>query len=619
MDISQKILSDIVVFNKYARHLPKEDRRETWEEIVERNKQIHLKKFPEMKEELDGVYELVLDRKILPSMRSLQFAGPASELNPARLYNCSFMIVNDYRVFQEAMYLLLSGTGVGYSVQKHHVAQLPEIHKPSSKRTRRYVIGDSITGWADAIKMLMKSYFGLSKSKIEFDYRDIRPKGALLVTSGGKAPGPQPLKECITKIQGLLDNKEDGSKLTTLEAHTIMCHIADAVLAGGIRRAALIALFSLDDKEMIACKTGNWWEKHPERGRANNSAVVVRSLVKKDDFDKLWDYMQSSGTGEPGIFFTNNPEMGTNPCCEISLKDMQFCNLTEINVSELDSEEDFYNRVWGATFLGTLQASYTDFHYLRDEWKDNCEKDALLGVSLTGIASNDVFNYDLNKAAEYVKYINENVANTIGINKAARTTCVKPSGTASIVLGTSSGIHAWHDKYYWRRMRVNKSEAIYTYLLINHPELLEDEYFDPEHTAIIKVPQKAPDNAITRDESAMDLLTRIKKVSTEWVHGGYREGYNQHNVSATVTIKPHEWEEVREWMWDNRDTYTGLSILPYSEHTYKQPPFETCTKEEYEEVMKILSEVDLSKVVEINDNTTLQSELACSGGNCEIQ
>lgn len=619
MDVSRKILSDIVVFNKYSRHIPSQDRRETWEEIVERNKQMHLKKFPEMKEELDAVYKLVLDRKILPSMRSLQFAGPAAELNPARLYNCSFMIVNDYRVFQEAIYLLLSGTGVGYSVQKHHVAQLPEIHKPSSKRTRRYVIGDSITGWADAIKMLMKSYFGLSKSKIEFDYRDIRPKGASLVTSGGKAPGSQPLKECITKIQGLLDNKEDGSKLTTLETHTIMCYIADAVLAGGIRRSALIALFSLDDKEMLACKTGNWWEKHPERGRANNSAVVVRSLVKKDDFDKLWDYMQASGTGEPGIFFTNNPEIGTNPCCEISLKDMEFCNLTEINASELESEEDFYNRIWGATFLGTLQASYTDFHYLRDEWKDNCEKDALLGVSLTGIASNDVFKYDLNKAAEYVKHINENVANTIGINKAARTTCVKPSGSASIVLGTSSGIHAWHDKYYWRRMRVNKSEAIYTYLLINHPELLEDEYFDPEHTAIIKIPQKAPDNAVTRDESTMDLLTRIKKVSTEWVHGGYREGYNQHNVSATVTIKPHEWDEVREWMWNNRDAYTGLSILPYSEHTYKQPPFETCTKEEYEEAMKILSEVDLSKVVEINDNTTLQSELACSGGNCEIQ
>lgn len=294
-------------------------------------------------------------------------------------------------------------------------------------------------------------------------------------------------------------------------------------------------------------------------------------------------------------------------------------HIGEINVSELESEEDFYDRIWGATFLGTLQASYTDFHYLRDEWKDNCEKDALLGVSLTGIASNDVFNYDLNKAAEFVKYINKNVSYTIGINKAARTTCVKPSGTASIVLGASSGIHAWHDRYYWRRMRVNKSEAIYTYLLINHPELLEDEYFDPEHTAIIKVPQKAPDNAVTRDESAMDLLARIKKVSTEWVQGGYREGYNQHNVSATVTIKPHEWDEVREWMWNNREHYTGLSILPYSEHTYKQAPFETCTKEEYEEAMKILFEVDLSKVVEINDNTTLQSELACSGGNCEIQ
>ena len=380
-DVSREILSEITIFNKYARFLPEKNRRESWSEIVTRNMEMHIEKFPSLQKDIREAYQYVYDKKVLPSMRSLQFAGKAAKINPARLYNCSFMIVDDLRVFQEAMYLLLSGCGVGFSVQKHHVYKLPDIRKPNPNRRRRYVVSDSIVGWSDAIKVLIKSYFGISSSSIDFDYRDIRPKGSLLVTSGGRAPGAKPLRECLIKIQGLLESKSDGDKLSTLEAHTIMCYIADAVLSGGIRRAALISLFSIDDAEMLSCKSGNWWELHPERGRSNNTAVVVRSKVSRDDFIKLWEYIKASGSGEPGIMWTNNPEIGVNPCAEISLRNMGFCNLVETNVSDIESQEDLNQRVTAAAIIGTLQASYTDFHYLRDGWKTNAEKDALLCVS----------------------------------------------------------------------------------------------------------------------------------------------------------------------------------------------------------------------------------------------
>jgi len=618
LDLSREILSEITIFNKYAKYIPDKKRRESWKELIDRNKEMHIEKFPKLIGDIEWAYQFVYNKKILPSMRSLQFAGKAAKINPARLYNCSFMSVNDLRAFQEAMYLLLSGCGVGYSVQKHHVAQLPDIRKPNPNRRRRYVIADSIVGWADAVKVLVKSYFGISSSSIDFDYRDIRPKGSLLVTSGGKAPGSKPLRECLVKIQGLLDSKNDGDQLSTLEAHTIMCFIADAVLSGGIRRAALIALFSIDDGEMMSCKSGNWWELNPERGRANNTAVIVRSKVKKDDFSKIWNYIKASGSGEPGIMWTNNPEIGANPCFEISLKNMQFCNLVEINASDISSQEDLNNRVRAATILGTLQASYTDFHYLRDNWKINCEKDALLGVSMTGIASMEVFKYNIEEAANLSKLVNEEYSQKIGINKAARITAVKPAGTTSLVLGTSSGIHAWHDKFYWRRMRLNKNESIYSYLAKNNPNLLEDDFFSPQTTAIIKVPQKAPIGAILRDESAISLLERVKTITEKWINPGFRNGYNQHNVSCTVSIKDDEWDVVEDWMWNNRKIYTGISVLPYNNHSYIQAPFESCTEEEYLKAMENLKDIDLTKVIEDIDGTNLSGEVACGGGACEV-
>ena len=616
MNITQEILSDIVVYNKYAKYLPSKQRRETWKELVDRNKKMHQEKFPQLKEEIEDVYKMVHDKKVLPSMRSLQFAGKPIAINNSRIFNCSFLPIDDWRSFSEVMFLLLSGCGVGYSVQKHHIEKLPEIRIP--KKTRRFLVGDSIEGWADAVKVLIKSYFGITSALPVFDFRDIRPKGAELITVGGKAPGPEPLKECLFQIQKVLDRKKDGEQLTPIEAHDIICHIADAVLSGGIRRAALISLFDLHDNEMLMCKHNSWWELNPQRGRANNSAVVIRHKVRKNDFFELWGKIVASNSGEPGVYFSNDKDWGTNPCCEIALRPFQFCNLTEINVSNVTSQEDLNERVRAGAFLGTLQAAYTDFHYLRDIWKRTTEKDALVGVGMTGIASGAVLNLNLEEAAKEAKKTNEEIAKLIGINKAARVTTVKPSGTSSLVLGTSSGIHAWHNDYYVRRMRLGKNESLYKYLIQNHPELLEDDFFKPTIQAIISVPQKSPEGAIYRTESALDLLERTKKLNVEWVKAGHRKGANTNNVSATVSVKPEEWDQVGEWMWNNKDTFNGLAVLPYDNGTYTQAPFEDISKEKFEEMVKHLHSIDLKKITEATDETDLKDQAACAGGVCEI-
>lgn len=618
MELSNKILSDITVYMKYARYQPNLNRRETWKELVTRNKEMHIKKYPNLVAEIETVYKFVYNKKILPSMRSLQFGGKPIEISPNRIYNCAYLPIDDWRAFGETMFLLLGGTGVGYSVQKHHVECLPEIRKPNPSKNRRYLIGDSIEGWADAVKILVKSYFEGGPT-INFDFSDIRAKGAMLITSGGKAPGPQPLKECIVKIQGILDSKQVNDKLSSIEVHDIICYIADAVLAGGIRRAALISLFSANDEEMIACKSGQWWELNPQRGRANNSAVLLRNKVTKEFFLSLWKKIEASGAGEPGIYLSNDKDWGTNPCAEISLRPFQFCNLCEVNVSDIESQEDLDERVKAAAFIGTLQAGYTNFHYLRPVWQRTTEKDALIGIGMTGIGSGVAQKFDLKRAADLVKETNAIIAKQIGINASARSTTIKPSGTSSLVLGTSSGIHAWHNDYYIRRMRVGKNEAIYAYLAMYHPELVEDEYFRPHDTAIITVPQKAPENSILRHEVALDLLNRVKWFYTNWVKIGHKTGSNTHNISATVSIKSDEWDTVGEWLWENRKFYNGLSVLPYDNGSYTQAPFTDCTKEDYEILMKSLTSVDLSKVVEMTDMTNLKGEIACGSNGCEIR
>ena len=615
MNIEQDILSELTVYMKYSKYVPELKRRETWKELVDRNKEMHQEKFPQLKNEIEDAYKLVYDKKVLPSMRSLQFAGRPIELNNSRIFNCSFLPIDDMRAFSEIMFLLLSGCGVGYSVQTHHVDKLPEITIPV--KTKRYLVGDSIEGWADAVRMLCKAYFTGGALPV-FDFRDIRPKGAQLITVGGKAPGPEPLKEVLFQLQKIFDRKKNGEKLTSLEAHDMACHIADAVLSGGIRRAALISLFDLDDENMLTCKFGEWWEQNPQRGRANNSAMILRHKITEEEFFKLWKKIELSNSGEPGIYLSNDKEWGTNPCCEIALRPFQFCNLCEVNVSNVESQEDLNERVRVGAFIGTLQAAYTDFHYLRDIWRKTTEKDALLGVGMTGIGSGAVLNYDLKKAADLAKEENARVAEVIGINKAARVTTVKPSGTSSLVLGTSSGIHAWHNDYYVRTIRVGKNEAIYTHLAINHPELVEDDFFKPTIQAVISVPQSAPEGSIIRTEDVMDMLERVKKFNIEWVKKGHRKGANTNNVSATVSIKEDEWEKVGRWMWENKETFNGLSVLPYFGGSYTQAPFQDCTKEQFDEMVKHLHGVDLSKVIEFDDNTALMEQAACSGNSCEI-
>ena len=928
MELGSEILSSVTVFSKYAKYVAEIKRRETWDEIVDRYEVMMLKKFPKLKDDIIKNSHYIRSKKVLPSMRALQFSGIAAEVNNARVYNCCYMPMDSVYSFSEAMFLLLGGTGVGYSVQFHHVEKLPEIIRPT--KSKRYLIQDSIIGWADAIKMLMKSYYGKGAKPI-FDFRDIRAKGARLITAGGKAPGPEPLKICLAHVEAILDRKQNGEKLTTLEVHDIMCHIANSVLSGGIRRAAMIALFSHDDEEMLTCKYGNWWELNEQRGRSNNSAVLERGEFTEEQFKVLWKKIELSNSGEPGFYWTKNLDWGTNPCCfigstlvatadgrnavtikelcdegyqgpvysmqtqtgqvvtsycskvwksrenaelvkvllddnstfictpnhrimlrngqyvqaqhltegislmpfnsykrsdrnyrmiqsntgrdiaqyahvaqyydiikegynsqhihhkdgdglndlpnnlesidatehnkqhmlgannafhkmsnevreqwsekqssrqkgenntnsngltteemimhcfdktvqkraklsyqevldgcgvkflskgrlremkaetvgkfaeklaelanhkvisveflseredvydmtvegthnfaiitsskddnfitssgvfvhncEIALRPYQFCNLCEINVSDIESEEDLLDRVRVAAFFGTLQASFTEFHYLRAIWQKTTEKDSLLGIGMTGIGSGEILKYDLSKAAEIAKEVNAYYAPEIGINKAARVTCIKPSGTTSCVLGTSSGIHAWHGEYYLRTVRFNKAEDIAKYLQTNNPEICEDDVLRPHDTLCVRIPIKAPKGSILRTETPIELLERVKHFATKWIKNGHRNGYNTHNVSATISLREDEWEHVGQWMWDNRKHYNGLSVLPYWGGTYSQAPFEDITEEQYNEKVKHLHSIDLTNVIEEDDSVNFGQVVACAGGACLV-
>lgn len=621
MEIDKEILSSITVFSKYSKFLPSLQRRETWQELVFRNMQMHIDKYPQLATEIFNYYmDFVMPKKVLPSMRSLQFGGAPIFKAPNRIFNCAYLPAEKVSAFQEVMFLLLGGSGAGYSVQARHVDKLPALKGPDF-RERRFLVGDSIEGWADSVKVLVEAYF-YGKIRPVFDFSDIREKGAELVTSGGKAPGPEPLKTFLLELERLLERalkeRGRGTKLTTLEVHDMFCFIADAVLAGGIRRAALICLFDRTDEEMLTCKSGEWFIDNPQRGRANNSAVLPRSEVTQEEFYELMQKVEDSHSGEPGVYWTNDPDWGTNPCCEIALKPYQFCNLTEINASDIESQEDLEDRARAAAFIGTLQAGYTNFHYLNPEWKRTTEEDALIGVGMTGIASGAVLNLDLGKAAKVVLEQNANTAKEIGINKAARTSTVKPSGTSSLVAGSSSGIHAWHNSHYIRRIRIGKNEALYLHLAKEHPELVEDEVFRPDSMAVIGVPQRAPVGSIVRTESLVSLLDRVSRFNREWVRTGHRTGKNSHNVSCTISVKPDEWGTISKWMWEHRDEFNGIAVLPYDGGSYKQLPFEDITEEQFNKMYEHLENLDLTKVHEESDNTDLAGEVACSAGGCEV-
>jgi ribonucleoside-diphosphate reductase alpha chain len=616
MDPSNKLLSDIVTFRTYSKHLPMFSRRETWEETVNRSMTMHLDKFPKLSKEILSAFSYVHDREVLGSMRGMQFNGAAVLKNNVRQYNCAFVAVNDTRVFGEILFTLLSGAGVGFSVQSRHISSLPRVLAP--KEEGYYVVHDSIEGWAEALNTLVEAYF-YRKIKPQFDFSMIRAKGELLVTTGARAPGSEPLKHMLEAVEAKF-KMAIGRKLLDIEVHDIICMVSDCVLAGGIRRAALISLFDKTSTDMLKCKSGDWYLKHPYRARANNSAILLRSTTTKDEFMALYKSCQESGAGEPGFLWTNDLDMGCNPCNEVNLHDGQFCNLSSVNQTGVSDKADFLARVKAASFIGTLQASYTDFHYLRPLWKEVTEREALIGVSFTGIADSGDTVTDgwLREAAQLVLDTNERVAKKIGINKAARTTVLKPEGSSSATVGSSSGVHDRHDEFYLRRVRISEDDALAKYLRSVVPELCE-EAKNEANTMVVTIPQKSPPGAkLRKNSSALELWSRVKRYNINWIAPGHRSGANHNNVSCTINVKDHEWESLGEVLWADRETYTGVSLLPYDGGNYVQAPFESCDESVFNKMNSYVKEIDLRQVIEESDQTTRSGTVACGGGACEI-
>jgi ribonucleoside-triphosphate reductase (thioredoxin) len=449
-----------------------------------------------------------------------------------------------------------------------------------------------------------------------FDFDAIRPEGAEIKTSGGFAPGPEPLRTTMKAISRVLSNAQ-GRKLLSVEVFDICCHIAMAVYSGGIRRAATICLFDRDDAKMLYSKTGAWYEQQKQRAMANISVVLPRGKVRSPEFNKLFDIMRASNAGEPGFFWTNDEDMGCNPCGEISLRPFTFCNLTEVNVGACETEQEYMSALSSASFFGTLQASFTDFKMLREAWKRHTEEDRLIGVSLTGICTYQAFPFNLQKGAIWVNEVNKETAERIGILPAKRTTTIKPSGTASLYFGTSSGIHPYYAPFYIRRMRLKKDEVLADVFRSVNPRLIEDDVFSPDNY-VISVPVKSPPECITREESSLNMLRRIRYFYNTWIKPGYIAGLNHNNISATVSVRQGEWDEVKRWLWENREAYQGLTILPYDGSCYKQTPFEEVSEEVYTDLSSDLQDIDFHLINESTDHTNPSGEVACGGGTCEV-
>lgn len=608
------LLSDIAFFRTYSAIKP-DGYKESWQEVCDRYEKFLTETYPTLQPSITFSVNYVRKKHVVPSMRALQFAGPGLHRENLRAYNCSAANITSFKDIADGLYLLLCGCGFGYSVKRQHTEQLPEVGPGEGKE---YLIFDSREGWCDSVTALLQN------PQIVFDYSVIRPAGAI-VSTGGTASGPEPLRVAHEHIRAILKGAV-GRKLKPVEVSDIVCHLADCVVVGGVRRSALICLFDPDDQEMLTYKSGAWWEKSAQRGRANVSAHILRKGADKEQFESIVDACFASNAGEPGVVWTNDLDMVTNPCAEIALQDGGLCNLTEINFSTVIDSFDFTQRAWAATFLGTLQAGLTKFNYVSPKWTQNAREEALLGVSLTGLAHNwrladkfiveDVFSC----VAEKMKVWNAEVADAIGINPAARIGCVKPSGTVSTVLGTTSGIHAAHSPYYLRRIRIDRNSPVGLYLQkeLTGTEFLEDDAFVPSNV-IVSVPYAMEGAVMREEEPAVRFMNRCAKIYEHWIVPSHRSGGNCHNVSATVTYKDNEKEYVKKWMWQNRDKYSGMSLLPLDVGTYIQAPFETITKERYDELIEKLPNIDLGEVyygTETKDER--QGEAACSSGGCEI-
>lgn len=611
------LLADIAILRTYSA-LKSNGTKETWQDIVDRYRQCLIDNSPQhVHDNIASACRLVQDKKVLPSMRFLQFAGEGIQRENIRGYNCSYLPIVDHKAFAEVFYILMCGTGVGYSVQKHHIAGLPKVTAGSAEEL--FTVPDSKEGWADSVIALLRN------PDIRFDYSQIRQAGARLST-GGTASGPESLVRAHSNVRRILRGAT-GRKLRSLEVHDIVCHIADVVVVGGVRRAALISLFDRDDEEMLTCKSGQWWETNAQRARANNSAALPHGEVTREEFNTIMDRAYASYAGEPGIFWTSDPErnMGTNPCCEIALNPFQFCNLTTVNFAAVENAHDFLTAVSAATRLGTIQASFTNFGYIRPEWQRQTEEEALLGVSMTGLAANArlftrfLQDETFSRAAHMANDINLYTAKDIGINQAARVTTIKPEGTTSTCLDTTSGVHSAHSEYYLRRIRIDKDQELAQYLSLQlSSDYIESDKFNPQNL-VVSVPMKM-EGALTReDETALTFLQNVVALREQWIVPGHNTGHNTHNISCTVSYKEAEMSSLRDYMWENRSKYNGISILPYDGGTYVQAPFEAVSKETYEHMSYRLPELDLFSVRYGEDTQDERAQvLACAGGACEI-
>jgi ribonucleoside-triphosphate reductase (thioredoxin) len=626
---------NFIHISRYARWIEEKNRRETWVETVERY--INFMKdhlvlnygYSPNAKIFDEVTDAILNHRIMPSMRALMSAGPALERDHIAAYNCSFIAVDSLRAFDEAMYILMNGTGVGFSVESKYVDCLPVISESFNQTATTIVVEDSKLGWAKAFKELMAL---LSQGQIpQWDMSKVRPAGARLKTFGGRASGPGPLSALFTFTVDTFKNAA-GRRLKPIEAHDLMCKVGEVVVVGGVRRSALISLSNLDDFEMAKAKSGSWWETQSQRSLANNSAVY-NTKPNTAQFLREWRNLYESKSGERGIYNIDSVRRhvesfgrrdaslvsGTNPCGEIILRPNEFCNLTEVVISADDTREDLMEKVRLATILGTWQSTLTNFKYIRKTWKDNCEEERLLGVSLTGIYGNKITS-TAGKALEQLLTdlrlesvrINDHEAKKLNINPSVSITCVKPSGTVSQLVGVSSGIHPWYSEYYIRSVRGSNNDPLTQFLkdsgIPNEPDVMK-----PDETTVFYFPQKAPKNAtITKDLTAIDHLEMWKIYRTYWT---------EHNPSVTVNVHEDEWLRVGAWVFDNFDSIGGISFLPASEHTYKQAPYQEISKDEYEEWLKKSPsniQWEMLSLYEKEDGTTGTQELSCVAGECEI-
>ena len=600
-------LQNYTFVSKYARWIESENRRETWKEAVDRVKNMMHTQYADkdVSEQIDWAYDLMFKKKVLGSQRALQFGGEPILKRHAKIYNCTSAYCDRLRFFQECFWLLLCGSGTGFSVQKHHVAKLPTLsQKEKPKKGCKYIIEDSIEGWADALGVLLSSYFTKASDDkfkeykdqyIVFDYSNIREKGATLSSGVGKAPGFEPLQNGLEKIRELLEKclERKQKKLRPIDAYDIIMHSSDAVLSGGVRRSASLALFSADDEEMAKAKTGNWYVDNPQRARSNNSALLIKDDTTYEQFSELMESVKEFG--EPGFIWSDSTEMTFNPCVEVGMwpvdektgkSGWQGCNLSTINCSSVVDEEDFYERCKAAAVIGTLQAGFTKLDYLGDISKAIFDREALLGVSLTGIMEKHelvLTEKVLKKGAKIAVDTNKELSKKIGINQAARVTCLKPEGTSSSMLGTSSGIHPHHAKRYIRHVQANILEPPYQYFKSYNPQACEKSAWSANDTdEVVKFPIEVPDGSKLKNQlPAVEMLGVVKDAQKNWVHSGKNralctQDFLSHNVSNTVTVQPEEWEAVTKFIYNNRKFFAGISLIPQSgDKDYPQAPFTT--------------------------------------------